>query len=47
MGALEAVKDVFTKNLRQSGIYVAFVAIVVLFYFTTDGILLTPQNVPE
>jgi len=45
MGALEAVKDVFTKNLRQSGIYVAFVAIVVLFYFTTDGILLTPQNV--
>ncbi len=45
MGALEAVKDVFTKNLRQSGIYVAFVAIVVLFYFTTNGILLTPQNV--
>ena len=45
MGALEAVKDVFTKNLRQSGIYVAFVAIVVLFYFTTSGILLTPQNV--
>ncbi len=45
MGALESVKDVFTKNIRQSGIYIAFVAIVVLFYFLTDGILLTPQNV--
>ncbi len=45
MGALEAVKDVFTRNLRQSGIYVAFVAIVVLFNFTTNGILLMPQNV--
>ncbi|MCR6492364.1 multiple monosaccharide ABC transporter permease [Cellulomonas sp. P24] len=45
MGALESVKDVFTKNIRQSGIYLAFVAIVVLFYFLTDGILLTPQNV--
>jgi putative multiple sugar transport system permease protein len=45
MGALEAVKDVFTRNIRQSGIYVAFVAIVVLFNFTTNGILLMPQNV--
>jgi putative multiple sugar transport system permease protein len=45
MGALESVKDVFTKNIRQSGIYLAFVAIIVLFYFLTDGILLTPQNV--
>ena len=45
MGALESVKSLFTKNLRQSGIYLAFVAIIVLFSFLTDGILLTPQNV--
>jgi putative multiple sugar transport system permease protein len=45
MGALESVKALFTKNMRQSGIYLAFVAIIVLFWFLTDGILLTPQNV--
>jgi putative multiple sugar transport system permease protein len=45
MGALESVKSLFTKNLRQSGIYLAFVAIIILFSFLTDGILLTPQNV--
>ncbi|MGV8976839.1 MAG: multiple monosaccharide ABC transporter permease [Cellulomonas sp.] len=45
MGALESVKSLFTKNLRQSGIYLAFVAIIILFYFLTGGILLEPQNV--
>jgi putative multiple sugar transport system permease protein len=45
MGALESVKQIFTRNLRQSGIYVAFVLIVVLFNFLTGGILLMPQNV--
>src|SRR5659263_783329 len=45
MGALETVKSLFTKNLRQSGIYLAFVAIIILFSFLTDGILLRPQNV--
>jgi len=45
MGALESVKSLFTKNLRQSGIYLAFVAIIILFSILTDGILLTPQNV--
>ena len=45
MGALAGVKDAFTKNFRQSGIYLAFVAIIILFYFLTNGVLLTPQNV--
>ena len=45
MGALDSVKSLFTKNLRQSGIYLAFVAIIILFSFLTHGILLTPQNV--
>ena len=33
-----------TGNLRQSGIYIAFVAIVGLFTFLTDGVLLSPGN---
>ncbi|MCF6469496.1 sugar ABC transporter permease [Nonomuraea sp. MG754425] len=32
-------------NLRSSGIYIAFAAIVVLFSVLTDGALLTPQNI--
>ncbi|MCE6999199.1 sugar ABC transporter permease [Saccharothrix sp. S26] len=35
----------FTINLRQSGIYIAFALIVLLFTVLTDGALLTPQNI--
>ena len=35
----------FSINLRQSGIYVAFAAIVALFAVLTDGALLQPQNI--
>ncbi|WP_367129586.1 multiple monosaccharide ABC transporter permease [Saccharothrix sp. HUAS TT1] len=35
----------FSINLRQSGIYIAFALIVVLFAVLTDGALLTPQNI--
>jgi putative multiple sugar transport system permease protein len=35
----------FNINLRQSGIYVAFALIVVLFSVLTDGALLQPQNI--
>jgi putative multiple sugar transport system permease protein len=34
-----------TRNLRQSGIYIAFVVIVALFAFMTDGVLLSPGNI--
>lgn len=34
-----------TSNMRQSGIYVAFVAIVLLFTILTDGTLLRPGNI--
>ncbi len=44
MGALANLREVFTKNIRQSGIYIAFVAIIALFFVLTDGTLLTPQN---
>ena len=35
----------FSLNLRQSGIYIAFALIVVLFAILTDGALLEPQNI--
>ncbi|AQP48283.1 ABC transporter permease [Tessaracoccus aquimaris] len=42
---MAALKDMFTKNLRQSGILIAFVAITLLFTILTKGVLLDPQNV--
>ena len=45
MTAMAGLKDLFTRNLRQSGIFVAFVAIVGLFTVLTDGVLLSPGNV--
>ncbi|MGP9529776.1 multiple monosaccharide ABC transporter permease [Glutamicibacter sp. AOP5-A2-18] len=39
------LKDIFTKNLRTSGIYIAFVLIVVLFSILTNGLLLSPTNI--
>ncbi|WP_448630153.1 multiple monosaccharide ABC transporter permease [Cellulomonas soli] len=44
MTAVAALKDIFTKNLRQSGIYIAFVVIVGLFAIRTNGMLLSPDN---
>ncbi|WP_028044971.1 multiple monosaccharide ABC transporter permease [Cellulomonas sp. URHE0023] len=45
MTAVVGLKDLFTRNLRQSGIFVAFIAIVGLFAILTDGTLLSPGNV--
>ena len=42
---MTTVRDVLTRNIRQSGIFIAFVAIIILFAFLTGGTLLTPQNV--
>ena len=41
------LKDLFTRNLRQSGIFVAFVAIVGLFTILTDGVLPREQATQE
>ncbi|MFF5243275.1 multiple monosaccharide ABC transporter permease [Streptosporangium sp. NPDC000095] len=35
----------FSMNLRQSGIYIAFALIILLFSILTDGGLLSPQNI--
>ena len=42
---MSTVKDLFSKNLRQCGIMIAFVAIVLLFTVLTGGTLLNPVNV--
>ncbi|MCZ2835866.1 multiple monosaccharide ABC transporter permease [Modestobacter sp. VKM Ac-2985] len=39
------IRELLRSNLRTSGIYVAFVAIVALFAFLTDGTLLSAGNV--
>ena len=44
MTGIANVKELFTRNLRQSGIFIAFVAIVLLFTVLTGGKLLRPEN---
>lgn len=39
------LRALFTRNLRTSGIYIAFVAIVALFAVLTDGVSLSPTNI--
>ncbi len=39
------IRALLTRNLRQSGIYIAFVAIVALFAVLTDGVSLSPINI--
>src|SRR5687767_5615415 len=39
------LRALITRNLRTSGIYVAFVAIVALFAILTDGVSLSPINI--
>jgi putative multiple sugar transport system permease protein len=45
MTGIASIRELFTRNLRQSGIYIAFVTIVVLFTVITDGLLLDPRNI--
>ena len=44
MTAIANLRELMTRNLRQSGIYIAFVAIIALFAIMTDGVLLSPGN---
>src|SRR5919112_3531866 len=39
------LRTLVTRNMRTSGIYVAFVAIVALFAILTDGVSLSPGNI--
>lgn len=44
MSETKGLVALLTRNMRQSGIYIAFVAIVILFTFLTDGVLLDANN---
>ncbi|WNM24794.1 sugar ABC transporter permease [Demequina capsici] len=41
----QSLKETFTSNLRQSGIFIAFIAIVIAGAIATNGTLLSGQNV--
>jgi putative multiple sugar transport system permease protein len=45
MTGIASIRELMTRNVRQSGIYIAFVVIVALFTFITDGLLLNPTNI--
>jgi len=45
MTAIASLRELMTRNLRQSGIYIAFVLIIALFTVLTDGVLLSPGNI--
>jgi putative multiple sugar transport system permease protein len=44
MAGTSNLKELLTRNVRQSGIYIAFVFIVLLFTVLTKGALLSPGN---
>lgn len=44
MTGMATVRDVMTRNLRQSGIFIAFIAIVALFSFLNENFL-SPGNI--
>lgn len=45
MTGIASIRELMTRNMRQSGIYIAFVLIVALFAIVTDGLLLDPRNI--
>lgn len=44
MTGIANIRELFTRNLRTSGIYIAFVLIVALFSVLTNGLLLSDRN---
>ena len=45
MTGIANIRELMTRNVRQSGIYIAFVAIIALFAILTEGLLLSPANI--
>jgi putative multiple sugar transport system permease protein len=45
MASVLNLRELVTGNLRQSGIYIAFVAIIAFFALLTSGLLLSPGNI--
>lgn len=41
----KTLSDLFRSNIREYGMLIALVAIMIFFYFVTDGILMRPVNI--
>jgi putative multiple sugar transport system permease protein len=45
MGTMfQDLKRILRENIREYGMYIALAAIWIIFYFTTDGLFLSPRN---
>src|SRR5512139_4093288 len=45
MTFIKDVQKIFRENIREFGIYIAFIAIVLFFTVTTKGLFLSPRNI--
>ena len=45
MTLIQDLKNLFRQNIREYGMYIAFLFIIVFFTITTKGIFLTPRNI--
>ncbi len=45
MTFIQDVQKLFRQNIREYGIYIAFIAIIVFFTITTKGLFLSPRNI--
>ena len=45
MTFIQDVQKLFRQNIREYGIYIAFIVIIVFFYITTEGLFLSPRNI--
>jgi putative multiple sugar transport system permease protein len=41
----KGMRSIFRENIREYGMYIAFIAIIVFFTITTKGLFLTPRNI--
>ena len=45
MTFIQDVQKLFRQNIRDYGMYIAFLAIIVYFTITTNGLFLSPRNI--
>jgi putative multiple sugar transport system permease protein len=45
MTFIQDVKNLFRQNIREYGIYLAFIFIIIFFTITTKGLFLSPRNI--
>ncbi len=45
MTFIQDVQKLFRQNIREYGIYIAFIVIILFFNFTTEGLFLSPRNI--